>query len=162
MIAKSKDNVMVYISGSIIKIFESYRQHNRKDNESGGILLGQVMGNNVYILKASTPNRFDKSSRYTFECNKDAAQIVIDYEFLNSEHKTIYLGEWHTHPEDFPSPSGIDKGMIKNQYFKNKLNEPFLILIIQGLKELYVALYNGSSIYKIDYTILNDLNMLKY
>jgi integrative and conjugative element protein (TIGR02256 family) len=156
MISKSKENIMVYISSSILKIFESYKQYNRKDNESGGILLGQVLGNNIYILKASPPNKFDKSSRYSFECNKDAAQIVIDYEFLNSEHKTIYLGEWHTHPEDFPSPSWIDKGMIKNQYFKNKLNEPFLILIIQGLKKLYVALYNGSSIDRVEFTILDD------
>jgi integrative and conjugative element protein (TIGR02256 family) len=156
MIPNSKDDIKVYISSSILKIFERHRQHDRKDNESGGILLGQVKCNNVYILKAATPNKFDKSSRYTFECNKDAAQILIDFEFVNSEHKTIYLGEWHTHPEDFPNPSGIDKGMIKNQYFKNKLNESFLILIIQGLKELYVALYNGNRINRIEYTILND------
>jgi integrative and conjugative element protein (TIGR02256 family) len=151
-----KDKIKVSINSSIINLFEKFKQSSKKDNESGGILLGQVKGNNVYILKASIPNKFDKSSRYSFECNKDAAQIIIDYEFKNGDNKTIYLGEWHTHPEDIPNPSSIDKAMIKDQYFKNKINEPFLILLIQGLKELYVALYDGNCIEKIEYTVLKS------
>jgi len=144
----------VIITETVINIIESYRQINRKDNESGGILFGQISDNNIYILKASTPNKYDRASRYSFECNKDAAQILIDFEFINSSNKTIYIGEWHTHPENNPSPSGIDKGMIKNQYFKNRLNEPLLILLIQGLKGLYVTLYDGSKIESIEYEII--------
>jgi integrative and conjugative element protein (TIGR02256 family) len=144
---KRKDKI-IYISDSVIAIFEKHKQIKKNDNESGGILIGQIKGKNIYILRASTPNIFDKSSRYFFECNKDAAQIIINYEFYNSGNRSIYIGEWHTHPENTPSPSSIDKKMIKNQFKKNKLNEPFLILIIQGLKNLYVSLYDGEKIYK--------------
>jgi integrative and conjugative element protein (TIGR02256 family) len=143
----------VFITSTTIKIIESYKQTKKKDHESGGILLGQILDNNIYILKATTPNKFDKSSRYSFECDKDAAQVLIDYEFINSENKTIYVGEWHTHPENFPNPSHIDIGMIKSQYFKNRLNEPFLVLLIQGLKGLYVALYDGNKVEEIRYSI---------
>jgi integrative and conjugative element protein (TIGR02256 family) len=153
MTPKKTKYLEVNLSSNVIKIFENLKQQNKKSHESGGILLGQITGNKVYILKASTPNKFDKSSRYSFECNKDSAQVIIDYEFNNSNQKTIYLGEWHTHPETIPSPSFIDKDMIRNQYFKNKLNEPFLILIIQGLKELFVASYDGISIERINYKI---------
>lgn len=144
----------VIITETVINIIDSFKQINRKDNESGGVLFGQINENNIYILKASTPNKYDRASRYSFECNKDAAQILIDFEFINSSNKTIYIGEWHTHPENYPSPSGIDKGMIKNQYFKNRLNEPLLILLIQGLKGLYVALYDGNKIENIEYEIV--------
>lgn len=145
----------VFITSATIKIIESYKQNKKKNHESGGILLGQIINNNIHILKASTPNKFDKSSRYSFECDKDAAQVIIDYEFVNSENKTIYIGEWHTHPENYPNPSNIDIGMIKNQYFKNRLNEPFLVLLIQGLKGLYVALYDGNKLEEIGFSITN-------
>lgn len=143
-------DIKVYISQSTIDIIERHKQNKRATPESGGILLGQVRGNEIFILKASTPNKFDKSSRNSFSCNKDAAQIIIDYEFLNSDKKTIYLGEWHTHPENFPTPSGIDQKMIKDQYFKNKLNEPFLMLLIQGRKERYFSIFDGKKIMKLN------------
>lgn len=136
----------IIIARTVLNLIERFKQRNKKDNEAGGILLGQVTDNEVYILKITTPNKFDRASRYSFDCNKDAAQVIINYEFLNSSQKTIYIGEWHTHSENFPSPSGVDKNMINNQYFKNKINEPFLILIIQGIKGLYVAIYDGKKL----------------
>jgi len=143
-----RNNKKIHISETVIEIFERYKQNNKKDNESGGILIGQIKDNNIYILKASIPNKFDKSSRYYFECNKDAAQIIINYEFYNSNQKSIYIGEWHTHPEKDPTPSNVDKNMIIKQFKNNKLNEPFLILIIQGLKNIYVSLYDGKNFYE--------------
>ena len=122
---------------------EQHKQIDKSQHEAGGILLGQVSGNKVYILKASTPNKFDKSSRNNFVRDKDASQVIVDFEFANSNNKTIYLGEWHTHPEDFPTPSSIDKVMIHKQFFKNQLNEKYLVLLIAGRKGLYVGLYNG-------------------
>lgn len=154
MKTNDQSKMKVIISETVINIIENFKQNNRKDNESGGVLFGQIHDNNIYILKASTPNKYDKAGRYSFECNKDAAQIIIDFEFINSGNKTIYIGEWHTHPENYPNPSGIDKGMIKNQYFKNRLNEPLLILLIQGLKGLYVSLYDGNKIESIEYEIV--------
>lgn len=142
-----RNNKSIVISDSVIKIFESFKQLGKLDNESGGVLLGQNKNKGIYILKASTPNKFDKSSRYSFECDKDAAQIVMDFEFQNSNNNTIYIGEWHTHPEKNPTPSSRDKNMIKTQFIKNKLNEPYLILIIQGIEDLFVALWDGKKLH---------------
>lgn len=148
--------IEILITRSVLNLIEKFKQASKNANESGGILLGQVADDEVYILKVSTPNKFDKASRYSFNCNKDAAQVIIDYEFINSGHKTIYIGEWHTHPENYPNPSGVDKKMIDNQYFKNKLNEPFLILIIQGLKGLYIATFNGKKLEETKLTVIED------
>ena len=45
-----------------------------------------------------------------------------------------------------PNPSSIDIKMIKQQYHKNTINEDFLIILIQGTENLYIALYNGKEI----------------
>jgi integrative and conjugative element protein (TIGR02256 family) len=151
-------NKNIIISRSVLNLIEKFKQSSKKDNESGGILLGQVTDKEVFILKVTTPNKFDRASRCTFDCNKDAAQIIINYEFLNSGQKTIYIGEWHTHPENHPNPSCVDKEMINNQYFNNKLNEPFLILIIQGLKGLFVAIFDGKKLKETKLTIIEDIS----
>lgn len=135
----------ILISDSVINVLSSYRLEQKDNYEVGGILLGQVKGNEIYVLRLSTPNKFDNASKYGFVREKNLAQIIIDYEFINSDKKTIYLGEWHTHPEDCPHPSTIDKKMIKEQFQKNTINEPFLLLVIQGLKELYVGAYSCDS-----------------
>jgi len=142
-----RNKTSIFISDSALEIIKSFKQFGTTENESGGILLGQISDKGIYILRASTPNKFDKSSRYSFECNKDAAQVIINYEFQNSGRKTIYIGEWHTHPEKNPTPSGVDKSMIIGQFKKNKLNEPFLILIIQGLSEFYIAIWDGKKLH---------------
>lgn len=151
-----KETIDIKITRSALAVIEKYKQITKKSKESGGILLGQVKDKEVYILKITTPNKFDRAARYSFDCNKDAAQVIINYEFINSGQRTIYLGEWHTHPENYPNPSGIDKKMIIKQYFKNKLNEPFLILVIQGLKGLYVAIFDGKKLTETKLTIIDE------
>lgn len=147
---------IIKITRTALDVIETHKQIKKRAKESGGILLGQVIGNEVYILKASTPNRFDKASRHSFDCNKDAAQVIMNYEFINSSKKTIYIGEWHTHPENYPNPSGVDKKMIVQQYFKNRINEPFLILLIQGLKGIYIAIFDGKTLKETKLSIIDD------
>lgn len=137
------DDLEIFITDSVREIFVDHRQLKKDQPEAGGILLGQVHGKSIYILKASIPNKFDRSSRTGFECNRDVAQVLVNHEFANSARRTIYLGEWHTHPEDYPTPSEVDKEMIRDQFKKNKLNEPFVLLVIQGRKGLYLAKFNG-------------------
>lgn len=145
MIVK-RDKYTIHIYDEVLSTLEKYKQK-KYQNESGGIILGLVYdNNNVYISKISQPNVSDKASRYSFERDKKVAQIIVDSEFNASDGKVIYLGEWHTHPESNPSPSFVDIKMIKQQHMNNKINENFLILLIQGTESLYVALYNGKQI----------------
>lgn len=136
-------NYNISISTNVLDIFDKYIQDTIEKKESGGILLGQVVDNNIYVMRASVPNKFDKSGRYKFIRNKKAAQILIDYEFINSKKKTIYLGEWHTHPENIPTPSKVDIRMLEQQFNNNNINEKYLLLIIKGCQKTYVGLYDG-------------------
>ncbi|WP_086029119.1 Mov34/MPN/PAD-1 family protein [Tenacibaculum holothuriorum] len=135
----------IHFTDDVLLLMAQFKQINSKQHEAGGILLGQVKENNIYITRISFPSESDKSSRYSFYRNKKNAQAIIDYEFHNSNKRTIYLGEWHTHPEDLPNPSDTDRKMINDQFSKNKLNEPFLLQYIQGLKGFYLALIEKDS-----------------
>lgn len=148
------DKYTIHIAKNVLKVLDSYKQTGNQ-NEAGGIILGQVYENNkVCITEVSEPNEFDKSSRFSFIRDKRMAQLIVDEAFDKSEGKLIYLGEWHTHPEPSPKPSLVDKRMIKQQFKKNIINENFLILLIQGTKTIYTAVYNGKKLIEVDKKLL--------
>lgn len=147
MIQQALNNYRITILDQALEVIRTYKQNKRDQNEAGGILLGQIKGSEIFILKASVPCKLDKASRYRFERDKEAAQIIIDYEFANSSGKTIYLGEWHTHPQDIPIPSPDDIIMITSQYKMNTKNEPFLLLLIQGIEAIYLGIYDGKKMH---------------
>ena len=139
----SCNNIELYITTVALKTMHKYKQLKITSKESGGVLLGQVVGDKFYITRVSVPNKYDKQSRYSFHRDKDIAQIICDYEFLNSQGKTVYLGEWHTHPEAIPKPSEKDKEMIAEQFHLGRNLKQFVFLVIQGQKELFVGIYDG-------------------
>lgn len=129
-----------------LKTLERFSQTNSQAPEAGGIVLGKIFKDRIDILKLSTPTILDKASRHNFERHKLSAQIVIDYEFYNSGGQMNYLGEWHTHPEPIPIPSGTDINMLRQQFTFNIINTDFLILIIKGTNKLYVRLISKKGI----------------
>ena len=62
----------------------------------------------IVIDDVSTPLPSDKRGRFFFFRGKKEAQKLIDEVWANTGAARIYLGEWHTHPEDDPTPSGED------------------------------------------------------
>jgi integrative and conjugative element protein (TIGR02256 family) len=140
------DNYLLTLSAEVLHILDKYIQRKLSDPESGGIILGKVTSDTIQIQRLSTPTELDKCSRMNFERHRLSAQIVINYEHANSYGQVAYLGEWHTHPEDYPSPSSTDIKMIKQQFAQNKIHTDFLILLIQGRKSLFAALINKDGI----------------
>ena len=134
------DTYELLLHAGPLSILEQFTQHKRHAPEAGGIILGKLIHGQINILKLSVPTDLDRSSRMNFERNKLSAQIILDYEFHNSGGQLIYLGEWHTHPEPFPSPSSVDLHMLKHQFKDNRSNVDFLILLIKGTKGLYVRI----------------------
>lgn len=139
----------IRISDRVIEIFHTFRQFGQNSVESGGIILGQVNKEIILINRISIPNYKDKATKCSFLRDKDSAQIIVNHEFINSGGKTIYLGEWHTHPEKNAKPSPIDKKMIKEQFKCNKINIDFLILVIIGIENDYLGIQDEKSLKKM-------------
>jgi integrative and conjugative element protein (TIGR02256 family) len=146
--------IQVAFSERVLSLISGFRQRERHAEEAGGILLGQhaqqrhraAGGRTVLITKASVPSSRDRSGRHSFIRDAETAQIIVDHEHYKSAGRTTYLGEWHTHPERFATPSGRDRRMIARAFQENDLNTDFLLLAIFGAEKDYFGLYDGSSL----------------
>lgn len=132
-----------------LSILSKFTQHKSRDPESGGIILGKVYNDRIEVLKLSVPTTLDKASRFNFERSKVGGQIVLDYEFFNSNGQLVYLGEWHTHPESSPTPSITDLSMLITQHKFNQLNTEFMLLIIKGTRDIYIRIIDNNGFYEL-------------
>lgn len=88
----------------------AFAQHSWYQSEAGGVLLGRHLldSADVVIDDITTPQRKDKRSRFGFFRSTSHHQLALK-KWEQSNETLAYLGLWHTHPEDDPSPSGVDR-----------------------------------------------------
>ncbi len=135
------------IKEEVLATLREYAQH--EGNELCGVLTGSQIDKKTFrISKVSTPCVAHNSR---CGCERDAAKandfISLDYE--ESEHTRVYVGEWHTHPEKNPSPSGTDYCSIINCFVSSEICVPFLLMIIVGTDSLFLSAYNGTEFISI-------------
>lgn len=101
---------MLRIGTEPLSTMHSYRQDGPRRPESGGVLLGRIMRPtpDLIVDQVTVPTPSDKRSRYNFWRSERPTQKAIEKAWTGSGGEQNYLGEWHTHPEDFPSPSHVD------------------------------------------------------
>ena len=103
--------------------------------ESGGILLGSKdIASKRYIVEDFTyPDPGDERSPWYFIRKKDPSNEAIREAWEESEGTINYLGEWHTHDEDMPTPSSTDKKLVREDVEdKSSLYDDVFMLIIGG------------------------------
>lgn len=142
------------ITKNVLTQLKSFRQLSHSDPESGGVLLGRYMldCNDVVVDEITTPQSGDTSTRLSFNKQKKEHQWIIDMAWSKSQGTCNYIGEWHTHPEDYPSPSSIDRKTWLSQFVETIFEGDFLFFIIVGRKTISVFLVNNRII---------ELNLLK-
>lgn len=139
---KYKPNIV--IPPVIEEKMEKYRQI-KHGTESGGVLLGKILEDNTIIVcDCSKPCISGKASYAGFYRSADKANKIIEQAFIDSGGRLIYVGEWHTHPEDSPTPSNVDKHSLEDIYNSVKNFYPdVLVYIIIGKKSNYYGYYDG-------------------
>lgn len=134
-------NLSIHLCDQVVSIFKKYIQNDVDKSEAGGIITGKVYENLIEILNCSEPSLLDERSRYNFKRSFKSAQIYINEKFVESRGEEIYLGEWHTHPEDIPSPSNTDIKSFNKTLTNNILNSNVHFMIIIGIKAIYLGIY---------------------
>lgn len=129
------DGTIVDLEDSVLSIIRSYEQRKPWSKEAGGVLLGkQVKGEDHYVITAaSIPTKHDRRSRFSFTRSIKSAQPLIEKNWEESNGIENYIGEWHTHPECKPTPSGIDKALIRQVVSDKSSPFPKVFLVIAGL-----------------------------
>jgi integrative and conjugative element protein (TIGR02256 family) len=129
-----QNNGVVEIGDCAIKIMQDSRQLEAQSMESGGILLGRLIldTENVIIDEVTQPMVGDQRGRTFFIRGKCPTQYYIDAAWTESRGTRIYLGEWHTHPEDNLLPSSQHlrnwQYIVQNAQYE----QPFLLFLIVG------------------------------
>jgi integrative and conjugative element protein (TIGR02256 family) len=135
-------DVRFEIKEVVLDTLRGYAQH--EGNEMCGVLTGSQIDEKTFRISKVSPPCVAHNSRCG--CERDAVKanefISLDYE--ESEHTRVYVGEWHTHPEKNPSPSGTDCNSIISNFVTSEICVSFLLMIIVGTESIYYSIYNGS------------------
>lgn len=132
-----KDNNahLVVIMPAVVESLMHHRQLKAHSHEAAGVLIGERRGPHLVIHRLSEPGVGDFRSRYSVNRRGLHHQVAVDEAFANSGGTFQYLGEWHTHPEDEPTPSQTD---IRS-WASNLIDVDPMIMIIVGRKKVWAA-----------------------
>ncbi|MFL0797312.1 MAG: Mov34/MPN/PAD-1 family protein [Cellvibrionaceae bacterium] len=150
---------MLEVSSSVLELWKKYRQKKPKDNEACGVIIGESFyDDSKYIVDmATSPRRNDFRQRANFKIKDKFHQKVVDKEWRKSGGTRFYLGFWHSHPQESPVPSFLDRSEWKKNFKLNSRHLPSLFFPIIGLSRVEVWELNMGKIIKMDSSLNENL-----
>ena len=128
------------IEDAVFATLNPYRQFSPSAPESGGILLGFRRGQHLHIVEATVPSKLDKRSRFGFYRQAASHQKIALQRWRESGETMDYMGEWHSHPEDVPHPSGTD---LRNWLDITVPRDDPMVFIIIGRRNDWIGVSLG-------------------
>lgn len=145
-----KSGWKLILSDAVLQHFTKHRQTRWYHREAGGQLFARFLDGNLEVVEATGPRMTDHRGRYHYIPDRTAEQAEIDERFSRGLN---FVGDWHTHPEDRPSPSSRDETSIAETMVKSSHALNGLLLIIVGrrsaLGSLHVAISDGIAQYEL-------------
>lgn len=137
-------------TADVLSHFHRHRQTRCFHRESGGQLFATFDLPFIVVQLATGPRATDRRTRWSYFPNRKAEQAEI----LELHHRGLhYIGDWHSHPEPVPRPSGIDKASITECVRKSRHGLNAFALIIVGQAEapegLLVAVCDEVGVYPL-------------
>lgn len=129
----SYNNIDFKITNQVITEIYNNRQVKQSDYETGGMLIGSIIkGTNAMIIEDVTlPIESDKRSRFNFFRSSKHNKLLHD-KWRSSGFTKMYFGDWHTHPQDIPTPSSQDYSNWRTILIKAKTDATKLLFLIAG------------------------------
>lgn len=131
--------ILLNLEQPVIAVFERHIQARPIDCEAGGILLGTVHGSSIVVTEATIPTTSDICLHNYFERMPFGHSSVARVRWKASGGTVRYVGEWHTHPQEYPYPSALDRVEWNKLSWLRSDGRPLLAVIV-GCKSLYVEL----------------------
>jgi len=117
-------------------------------SERGGIFLGLRRGPHLEIKEATLPTRWDRGTMFAFHRAAAGHRAVALQRWRKSGRVMDWVGEWHSHPERFPSPSSID---LRNWQQITKSRSDQMAFLIVGYEGLWLGLCRPNRLKPIRY-----------
>ena len=106
--------------------------------------MGAQVGDKLYRISKISPPCIKSHTRCGCERDAAIANQFIERDYEQSEHTRFYIGEWHTHPENNPTPSTVDYSSIEDNYQTASLGH---------FKTQVLFLYTESSFLSVKYDL---------
>ncbi len=137
---------LLAIEQNVLDHFVKWRQLDLKMPEAGGQLFGAVEGQCIKVKLATGPRRSDRRGRFFFIADRLAERREISALHKSGLH---YLGDWHTHPQSIPTPSGTDLSSMADLFAQSKHDLNAFLMVIVGTAGfpdgLHVSLHEASA-----------------
>lgn len=128
----------------VLARFAKYRQRQWWQAEAGGQLFARFGGDMIDVVEATGPRLTDRRSRWRYEPDKLAEQREIDARHPQGLH---FIGDWHSHAERLPTPSGEDLVSIAETARRSHHHLNGLLLVIVGIAAapdgLHLSVHDG-------------------
>lgn len=119
----------ILLAGAVAARIEAFLANDPGELEAGGILLGFRRDPHIEVTEATIPSRRDLRQRHGFTRRCPSHQHAASRAWHDSSQLIDYVGEWHTHPESHPSPSGIDRTELLRRSAAHRC-EPLVEIIV--------------------------------
>lgn len=137
----------IVFTGEVLAHFHRNRQRRCLSCEAGGQLFARFTADTIIVEVATGPYREDKRFRLLFTPDRSREQKDIDEHYARRLH---FLGNWHTHPQKVPSPSGTDLKNTRQRFIESDHALKSFLMVIVGLEPfpsgLYVALVDNAAV----------------
>lgn len=150
MYAIGQSGQRLVIEQRVLDHFARHQQKRWYQKEAGGQLFARFEAESVILSQVSGPRKTDKRSRFGYEGDRSAERREIEEMYGQGLH---YIGDWHTHPEPLPQPSGLDLRSIGECVRKSEHALNAFLLIVVGTAAFPAALcaliHDGSQVLRL-------------
>lgn len=141
---------VVEFSAAVMERFDKNRQRRFWQAEAGGQLFANLSPGLISIAMATGPRPTDLRTPFSYVPDREAERREIaDLRPLGWH----YVGDWHTHPQSVPSPSGRDIRTVVSTVRKSQLVLSGVVMVIVGRspfpRGLYVGVSDGDGLYPL-------------
>lgn len=143
-----RSDEVIHFEPTVLDHFARHRQLRFWHHEAGGQLFARIDGQRIVVSEATAPRPTDRRGRFFFEPDRAGEQAEIDVMFTRGLH---YVGDWHTHPERSPTPSGRDHATMSSRVRLSRHRLAGFVFVIVGQlpppEGLTVVVHDGASGY---------------
>lgn len=119
----------VVLCEQVLRHMNGHRQTRIWHREAGGQLFGRFAPGAMLIERITGPRRSDRRSRASYHPDRMAEQREIHDLHTLGFH---YVGDWHTHPEPFPTPSTVDRSAMVDMFANSSTQAEGFLLVVVG------------------------------
>lgn len=142
---------VIEFSPSVLARFEQHRQLRFWQSEAGGQLFARFSVGVISVGVATGPRATDFRTPFSYVPDRAAERLEITEMRELGWH---YVGDWHTHPQAIPQPSGRDIRTVKSTARKSRLVLGGVLMVIVGRTQfpggLFVGVADEDGLYQLN------------